>query len=105
MNILNANPCPVGDAPTCKFDDQQKRNIRTGHNLYLHCTAGGSKPLKYTWLHDGKVLHDKNEPDLEIIQVKPDDAGKYECRVENDFDKDSSTIKIKVGEFIAKFHR
>ena len=94
---------PVGEAPTCKFDDQQKRNIQTGHKLHLYCTAGGSEPLTYKWLHDGVELPAYSGPDLVIEHVKPDAAGEYECRVDNDFGKDSTSIKIKVGKSILHF--
>ena len=87
----------------CKFDDQQNKNIQAGHKLNLHCTARGSTPLKYTWLHEGDELQECDGPDLVIMQVKPDDAGMYECRVANAFGNDATSIKIKVGESMLHF--
>lgn len=66
----------------------------------MHCTARGSLPLTYTWLHAGDQLQEYNGPDLVIEQVKPSDAGKYECHVANLFGGDFSTITIKVGESV-----
>ena len=60
-------------------------------------------PLTYTWLHDGKELQEYNGPDLVIMQVKADVAGKYECHVANAVGNDTTSIKIEVGESLLYF--
>lgn len=81
--------------------------IKTGEKLTIECMAKGHPPPKITWLRDGKVLSNKDGYDIKIdektghsifviLQGTVKHAGKYECRVENQYGTHSAEINIDV---------
>ena len=81
--------------------------IKTGEKLTIECMAKGHPPPKITWLRDGKVLTNKDGYDIKIdektghsifviSQGTVKHAGKYECRVENQYGTHSAEINIDV---------
>ena len=81
--------------------------IKTGERLTIECTAKGHPPPKITWLRDGKVLSNNDGFEIKIDQTTGHSifiiphgmvkhAGKYECRVENQYGTHSAEINIDV---------
>jgi len=82
--------------------------IKTGEKLTIECMAKGHPPPKITWLRDGKVLSNKDGFDIRadeksghsifiIPTATVKHAGKYECRVENQYGTHTAEINIDVA--------
>lgn len=81
--------------------------VKTGEKLTIECTAKGHPTPKITWSRDGKVLSNKDGYDIKIDQatgqatfVIPSalmkHAGKYECKIENQYGTHTAEINIDV---------
>ena len=80
--------------------------VLDGEELTLNVTVSGKPKPEVTWFKDGKRLRDsyrvniKSKDDkfsLNILKVKPDDAGTYKCEVKNKAGTVSRTYNVKVG--------
>lgn len=78
--------------------------VTFGDRVNVFCgIKSGSKPLKYKWLQNGKVLKNTEnlsidmQTDYSVLTIVPssrNDGGNYTCLVENEFGKDSFTAQL-----------
>ena len=57
--------------------------VTRGDPAEFRAAARGEQPLRFQWLHDGRELEGKTEPELAFLEVEPRHAGMYSCRVSN----------------------
>lgn len=55
-----------------------------GGTATFSVTARGLNPLRYLWYHGTNEIRTANGPTLTLVDLQPDDAGEYKCRVSND---------------------
>ena len=81
--------------------------IKSGETLTIECMAKGHPPPNTTWLRDGQVLSTKDNFEVKVDRATGHSifiihhatvkhAGKYECRVENQYGTHTSEINIDV---------
>ena len=93
--------------PTFTQEPPKSVQVKTGEKLTVECIAKGHPPPKISWLRDGKVLTNKDGYDIKMDQatgqstfILPNatmkQAGKYECKVENQYGVQTSELDIDV---------
>ncbi|MGD9202125.1 MAG: immunoglobulin domain-containing protein, partial [Chitinispirillia bacterium] len=61
----------------------KNRQINLGEDATFNVKAKGKEPITFQWFHDDSEMDGENSSTLKIQNARPDDAGKYRCRVEN----------------------
>ena len=60
------------------------KDVESGQAVELRVTADGSKPLKYEWFKNAKLLEGEMTAVLTLHNAKPGETiGTYSCRVSN----------------------
>lgn len=74
-----------------------------GSSIRLKCVASGNPRPDITWLKDNKPLtpqeigeNKKKKWTLNLKNLKPEDSGKYTCRVFNKVGEINATYKVEV---------
>ncbi|MBT3842823.1 MAG: hypothetical protein HN969_09075 [Verrucomicrobia bacterium] len=55
-----------------------------GESVIFKVTASGTEPLSYQWQFNGTDISGANNPELELAEVQPDQAGVYTVTVNNE---------------------
>ncbi len=62
---------------------RRKETFERGKPLHLAAVADGTRPFTYQWYRSGKRLAEETGETFRRPHAHPDDAGTYECVVEN----------------------
>ena len=111
-DVVLFSVCVLGlGAPTFSDPNMLKRAFRAwpaSHSIRLKCRATGAPLLHYTWLKDGmEIPRRRMDPYLntsiwylKLINLVPNDSGKYTCIVSNPYGSINHTYTLQVvGEF------
>ncbi|KAI1289801.1 Down syndrome cell adhesion molecule -like protein [Halotydeus destructor] len=68
-----------------------------GQDVSVECTAMGSPTAVMTWFKHGQLSHKVSHGNyLKLNAIRSEDAGSYECQVENGVDVLKKTIRVSV---------
>ena len=84
-------------APLSASIEPQVQTVDYGRPATLTCNAEGNPIKSISWMKDGVVLGQHNEPILRIEQVRRDDRGMYQCFVRNDQESAQASAELKLG--------
>lgn len=87
--------------PLGKIESPEKDSVDEGAQLELKCIPSLS-PLKQCWYRNESILSNEEKARIEINKVKPEDSGKYTCKLLYESGCIQHTFKIRVepkGEF------
>lgn len=73
------------------------QTVDYGRPATLTCNAEGNPIKSISWMKDGVLLSQHNEPVLRIEQVRRDDKGMYQCFVRNDQESAQASAELKLG--------
>lgn len=97
---------PVAARPRFTQPAKMRRRViahPVGSSIRLKCVASGNPRPDITWLKDNKPLtpqeigeNKKKKWTLNLKNLKPEDSGKYTCRVFNRVGEINATYKVEV---------
>lgn len=59
------------------------RILEAGEKVRLRAQGGGSEPINYQWLRNGKVIRGANDRTYLLPAITPQQAGSYQVRISN----------------------
>ncbi|KAL2086509.1 hypothetical protein ACEWY4_017568 [Coilia grayii] len=74
----------------------QNVSLGAGDLLELHCIADAHPSPTYQWRRDNMTLENENNATLRIESASEDQAGDYECIVNNDIGETSTKMRVDV---------
>ncbi|KAL2086508.1 hypothetical protein ACEWY4_017567 [Coilia grayii] len=74
----------------------QNVSLEAGDLLELHCLADAHPSPTYQWRRDNMTLENENNPTLRIESASEDQAGDYECIVNNVIGETSTKMSVDV---------
>ena len=78
------------------------QTLAIGDTLTLSITVEGSEPITFQWLQDLAPIIGANESTYTVASVTIEDAGEYECEVENSAGEDlSEFVVVEVRDNVA----
>lgn len=108
MSFSHHNQLSLPFAAQPRFTQPAKMRRRViarpvGSSIRLKCVASGNPRPDITWLKDNKPLtpqeigeNKKKKWTLNLKNLKPEDSGKYTCRVFNKVGEINATYKVEV---------
>lgn len=100
-----ALPCPTARPRFTQPSKMRRRVIArpVGSSVRLKCVASGHPRPDIMWMKDDQTLthleaseHRKKKWTLSLKNLKPEDSGKYTCRVSNRAGAINATYKVDV---------
>ena len=78
----------------------ESTNVALGEKMAtFKCEATGAPQLKYSWKFNGEVMKSETGDTLTIKNVNKKDEGKYQCCVENRYDRvASNSVELRIGK-------
>ncbi|XP_043115715.1 B-cell receptor CD22 isoform X2 [Puntigrus tetrazona] len=74
--------------------------VKEGDSVTLSCSSRGRPEVSFTWFKNEKVEKYQQKSDWKLMNVKPEDSGKYYCEAKNKHGEDKSdviAIDVKYG--------
>jgi hypothetical protein len=85
-----------GPLPPNVITGPASQTVVEGSGASLSVTAGGTPPLSYQWLLDGKIIPGATNSILTLTNIHPDQSGFYQVEVANAFGTNVSPAAVSV---------
>jgi hypothetical protein len=74
----------VKELPFIYYNTPSLINLESGSLLEIKVSAGSDQPITFQWYKDSIAIPNQTDSIFRIINVKPEDQGRYYCRISND---------------------
>ncbi|XP_064459482.1 basement membrane-specific heparan sulfate proteoglycan core protein-like isoform X3 [Ornithodoros turicata] len=78
-----------------------RQHVRSGHHVYIQCTATGDQPITFHWTREGEELPGsvvQRDGILEFRGIAASDAGRYICTAVNAAGQAAGTAEVIVAD-------